>query len=159
MTPSSSACRSRCPHWVALGHEDEEHVMGLGGSTLAHVHGDGGTPFAPRLGDAAHVGLPCSDVSSHLADRGRCSKGACVCESGWEGPGCECPTSNDTCIDSRGVRPRHPQRCPSAGDTGSQQQNPVSPPVCGCSVTPDVPSAPPGHLQQPGEVQVRAVHL
>lgn len=46
--------------------------------------------------------------SSRITDRGRCSKGACVCESGWEGPGCECPTSNDTCIDSRGVGPAPP---------------------------------------------------
>ncbi|NXC13909.1 ITB4 protein, partial [Corythaeola cristata] len=47
--------------------------------------------------------LQCPRTSGFLCnDRGRCSKGACVCESGWEGPGCECPTSNDTCIDSRG---------------------------------------------------------
>uniref|UniRef100_A0A803Y6Z8 Integrin beta n=1 Tax=Meleagris gallopavo TaxID=9103 RepID=A0A803Y6Z8_MELGA len=59
--------------------------------------------------------LQCPRTSGFLCnDRGRCSKGACVCESGWEGPGCECPTSNDTCIDSRGVCPRHPQQCPSS---------------------------------------------
>ncbi|GAB0197725.1 integrin beta-4 [Grus japonensis] len=47
--------------------------------------------------------LQCPRASGFLCnDRGRCSKGVCVCESGWEGPGCECPTSNDTCIDSRG---------------------------------------------------------
>ncbi|XP_071430127.1 integrin beta-4 isoform X1 [Pithys albifrons albifrons] len=47
--------------------------------------------------------LNCARTSGFLCnDRGRCSRGACVCESGWEGPACECPTSNDTCIDSRG---------------------------------------------------------
>ncbi|XP_053308888.1 integrin beta-4 isoform X1 [Spea bombifrons] len=35
-------------------------------------------------------------------DRGRCYMGACVCEPGWEGPGCECPTSNQTCLDRNG---------------------------------------------------------
>ncbi|XP_030064113.1 integrin beta-4 isoform X2 [Microcaecilia unicolor] len=35
-------------------------------------------------------------------DRGRCYLGQCVCDAGWEGPGCECPTSNATCIDSKG---------------------------------------------------------
>lgn len=63
-------------------------------------------------GAAQHWTL--GNSSSCVSDRGRCSKGVCVCESGWEGPGCECPTSNDTCIDSRGVGPALPAR----GTTG-----------------------------------------
>uniref|UniRef100_A0A8B9IFF9 Integrin beta n=1 Tax=Anser cygnoides TaxID=8845 RepID=A0A8B9IFF9_ANSCY len=56
--------------------------------------------------------LQCPRTSGFLCnDRGRCSKGACVCESGWEGPGCECPTSNDTCIDSRGGICNNQGRC------------------------------------------------
>ncbi|XP_009071753.1 PREDICTED: integrin beta-4 [Acanthisitta chloris] len=56
--------------------------------------------------------LQCPRSSGFLCnDRGRCSKGACVCESGWEGPGCECPTSNDTCIDSRGGICNNHGRC------------------------------------------------
>ncbi|NXA55522.1 ITB4 protein, partial [Nothocercus julius] len=56
--------------------------------------------------------LQCPRTSGFLCnDRGRCSKGACVCESGWEGPGCECPTSNDTCIDSRGGLCNNHGRC------------------------------------------------
>ncbi|XP_067164712.1 integrin beta-4 isoform X2 [Apteryx mantelli] len=56
--------------------------------------------------------LQCPRTSGFLCnDRGRCSKGACVCESGWEGPGCECPTSNDTCIDSRGGICNNHGRC------------------------------------------------
>ncbi|XP_061866461.1 integrin beta-4 isoform X4 [Colius striatus] len=56
--------------------------------------------------------LQCPRTSGFLCnDRGRCSKGACVCESGWEGPGCECPTSNDTCIDSQGGICNNQGRC------------------------------------------------
>uniref|UniRef100_A0A8B9ZHJ7 Integrin beta n=1 Tax=Anas platyrhynchos TaxID=8839 RepID=A0A8B9ZHJ7_ANAPL len=56
--------------------------------------------------------LQCPRTSGFLCnDRGRCSEGACVCESGWEGPGCECPTSNDTCIDSRGGICNNQGRC------------------------------------------------
>ncbi|NWH18381.1 ITB4 protein, partial [Grus americana] len=56
--------------------------------------------------------LQCPRASGFLCnDRGRCSKGVCVCESGWEGPGCECPTSNDTCIDSRGGICNNHGRC------------------------------------------------
>ncbi|NWH48231.1 ITB4 protein, partial [Fregata magnificens] len=56
--------------------------------------------------------LQCPRTSGFLCnDRGRCSKGACMCESGWEGPGCECPTSNDTCIDSRGGICNNHGRC------------------------------------------------
>ncbi|NXK51981.1 ITB4 protein, partial [Chauna torquata] len=56
--------------------------------------------------------LQCPRTSGFLCnDRGRCSKGACVCESGWEGPGCECPMSNDTCIDSRGGICNNQGRC------------------------------------------------
>ncbi|XP_072208147.1 integrin beta-4 isoform X2 [Excalfactoria chinensis] len=56
--------------------------------------------------------LQCPRTSGFLCnDRGRCSKGACVCESGWEGPGCECPTSSDTCIDSRGGICNNQGRC------------------------------------------------
>ncbi|NXH68454.1 ITB4 protein, partial [Hydrobates tethys] len=56
--------------------------------------------------------LQCPRTSGFLCnDRGRCSKGACVCESGWEGPGCECPRSNDTCIDSRGGICNNHGRC------------------------------------------------
>ncbi|NXA35987.1 ITB4 protein, partial [Eudromia elegans] len=56
--------------------------------------------------------LQCPRTSGFLCnDRGRCSKGACVCESGWQGPGCECPTSNDTCIDSRGGLCNNHGRC------------------------------------------------
>ncbi|NXQ98398.1 ITB4 protein, partial [Sagittarius serpentarius] len=56
--------------------------------------------------------LQCPRTSGFLCnDRGRCSKGACICESGWEGPGCECPTSNDTCIDSRGGICNNHGRC------------------------------------------------
>ncbi|XP_068769517.1 integrin beta-4 isoform X5 [Struthio camelus] len=56
--------------------------------------------------------LQCPRTSGFLCnDRGRCSKGACVCESGWEGPSCECPTSNDTCIDSRGGICNNHGRC------------------------------------------------
>ncbi|XP_025954748.2 integrin beta-4 isoform X2 [Dromaius novaehollandiae] len=56
--------------------------------------------------------LQCPRTSGFLCnDRGRCSKGACVCESGWEGPGCECPTSSDTCVDSRGGICNNHGRC------------------------------------------------
>ncbi|XP_027605650.2 integrin beta-4 [Pipra filicauda] len=56
--------------------------------------------------------LQCPRTSGFLCnDRGRCSRGACACESGWEGPGCECPTSNDTCIDSRGGICNNHGRC------------------------------------------------
>uniref|UniRef100_A0A8D0GUP1 Integrin beta n=1 Tax=Sphenodon punctatus TaxID=8508 RepID=A0A8D0GUP1_SPHPU len=47
--------------------------------------------------------LQCRRTSGFLCnDRGLCYLGQCACDSGWEGPGCECPTSNDTCIDSSG---------------------------------------------------------
>ncbi|NXK96306.1 ITB4 protein, partial [Formicarius rufipectus] len=56
--------------------------------------------------------LQCPRTSGFLCnDRGRCSRGVCVCESGWEGPGCECPTSTDTCIDSRGGICNNHGRC------------------------------------------------
>lgn len=50
--------------------------------------------------------LPVSVFSCEIApaDRGTCFHGQCVCESGWEGPACECLKSNQTCVDSRGVR-------------------------------------------------------
>ncbi|XP_041434267.1 integrin beta-4 isoform X1 [Xenopus laevis] len=35
-------------------------------------------------------------------DRGRCYMGACVCVAGWEGDSCQCPTSNQTCLDRSG---------------------------------------------------------
>ncbi|KAJ6660314.1 hypothetical protein lerEdw1_017737, partial [Lerista edwardsae] len=48
--------------------------------------------------------LQCSRASGFLCnDRGRCYMGQCVCESGWEGLGCECPTSNETCVTSDGI--------------------------------------------------------
>nr|XP_015212021.1 PREDICTED: integrin beta-4 isoform X3 [Lepisosteus oculatus] len=33
---------------------------------------------------------------------GRCFMGQCACDEGWEGSACECPKSNETCIDSKG---------------------------------------------------------
>ncbi|XP_063149156.1 integrin beta-4 isoform X3 [Candoia aspera] len=48
--------------------------------------------------------LQCPRTSGFLCnDRGRCYMGQCVCEVGWEGPGCECPTSNETCVSSNGL--------------------------------------------------------
>ncbi|XP_007429490.1 integrin beta-4 isoform X2 [Python bivittatus] len=48
--------------------------------------------------------LQCPRTSGFLCnDRGRCYMGQCVCEAGWEGPGCECPTSNETCVSSNGL--------------------------------------------------------
>ncbi|KAJ7316030.1 hypothetical protein JRQ81_002192 [Phrynocephalus forsythii] len=48
--------------------------------------------------------LQCPRTSGFLCnDRGRCYMGQCACELGWEGPGCECPTSNETCISTNGV--------------------------------------------------------
>ena len=38
-----------------------------------------------------------------LSDRGSCVMNQCACAEGWEGPACECPKSNQTCMDSRGV--------------------------------------------------------
>uniref|UniRef100_A0AAY4CUQ0 Integrin beta n=1 Tax=Denticeps clupeoides TaxID=299321 RepID=A0AAY4CUQ0_9TELE len=35
-------------------------------------------------------------------DRGHCFMGACACEDGWQGSACECPISNQTCLDSKG---------------------------------------------------------
>ncbi|KAJ8399733.1 hypothetical protein AAFF_G00408380 [Aldrovandia affinis] len=35
-------------------------------------------------------------------DRGNCFLGQCVCEAGWEGLACQCPKSNQTCLDSKG---------------------------------------------------------
>ncbi|XP_061086823.1 integrin beta-4 isoform X3 [Conger conger] len=35
-------------------------------------------------------------------DRGTCYHGQCACESGWDGPACECPKSNQTCMDTKG---------------------------------------------------------
>lgn len=29
--------------------------------------------------------------------------GKCACTEGWEGNACECPKSNQTCLDSKGV--------------------------------------------------------
>lgn len=29
--------------------------------------------------------------------------GKCACTEGWEGKACECPKSNQTCLDSKGV--------------------------------------------------------
>lgn len=92
-------------------------------------------PCAPRRQRGSHrQGWGWHSTGAQLipaltTDRGRCSRGACVCESGWEGPSCECPTSNDTCIDSRGVGPALPcppqgllqagLQCPSVGISGS----------------------------------------
>lgn len=42
-----------------------------------------------------------------LSDRGSCIMEKCACTDGWEGDACECPKSNQTCLDSRGVsKPR-----------------------------------------------------
>ncbi|XP_069012277.1 integrin beta-4 isoform X1 [Embiotoca jacksoni] len=35
-------------------------------------------------------------------DRGSCVMGQCSCSLGWEGNSCECPKSNQTCLDSKG---------------------------------------------------------
>ncbi|KAI1896702.1 hypothetical protein AGOR_G00097480 [Albula goreensis] len=35
-------------------------------------------------------------------DRGSCYLGQCACDEGWEGLSCECPKSNQTCLDSKG---------------------------------------------------------
>ncbi|XP_075701990.1 integrin beta-4 isoform X1 [Rhinoderma darwinii] len=35
-------------------------------------------------------------------ERGHCYMGDCMCELGWEGAGCECPTSNQACLDRNG---------------------------------------------------------
>ncbi|KAL2101841.1 hypothetical protein ACEWY4_003602 [Coilia grayii] len=32
--------------------------------------------------------------------RGRCSMGQCMCDEGWEGPACDCPISNRTCMEN-----------------------------------------------------------
>uniref|UniRef100_A0A8C9QZ21 Integrin beta n=1 Tax=Scleropages formosus TaxID=113540 RepID=A0A8C9QZ21_SCLFO len=46
----------------------------------------------------------CARFSGFLCnDRGRCYMGSCACEAGWEGSACECPKSNQTCLDSKGV--------------------------------------------------------
>ncbi|CAI5766037.1 integrin beta-4 isoform X2 [Podarcis lilfordi] len=56
--------------------------------------------------------LQCPRSSGFLCnDRGRCYMGQCACESGWEGPGCECPTSNETCISSSGILCNGRGRC------------------------------------------------
>nr|XP_008102630.1 PREDICTED: integrin beta-4 isoform X5 [Anolis carolinensis] len=56
--------------------------------------------------------LQCPRTSGFLCnDRGRCYMGQCACESGWEGPGCECPTSNETCITSNGMICNERGRC------------------------------------------------
>lgn len=36
-------------------------------------------------------------------DRGSCIMGKCTCAEGWTGNACECPKSNQTCLDSKGV--------------------------------------------------------
>lgn len=38
-----------------------------------------------------------------LSDRGSCVMGQCACTEGWQGKACECPKSNQTCLDSKGV--------------------------------------------------------
>lgn len=40
---------------------------------------------------------------SFSSDRGSCVMGQCACTEGWEGKACECPKSNQTCLDSKGV--------------------------------------------------------
>ncbi|PIO24741.1 hypothetical protein AB205_0107800 [Aquarana catesbeiana] len=40
---------------------------------------------------------PCEQVN-----RGHCYMGACACQTGWEGPACDCPISNQTCLDRNG---------------------------------------------------------
>ncbi|XP_053149867.1 integrin beta-4 isoform X4 [Hemicordylus capensis] len=56
--------------------------------------------------------LQCPRTSGFLCnDRGRCYMGQCACESGWEGPGCECPTSNETCVTSEGILCNGRGRC------------------------------------------------
>ncbi|XP_029140564.1 integrin beta-4 [Protobothrops mucrosquamatus] len=48
--------------------------------------------------------LQCPRTSGFLCnDRGQCYMGQCACEAGWEGPGCECPTSNEICVSSNGL--------------------------------------------------------
>uniref|UniRef100_A0A671XAZ9 Integrin beta n=1 Tax=Sparus aurata TaxID=8175 RepID=A0A671XAZ9_SPAAU len=42
-----------------------------------------------------HGGFLCND-------RGSCVMNQCTCAEGWEGPACECPKSNQTCMDSKG---------------------------------------------------------
>ncbi|KAG9350376.1 hypothetical protein JZ751_026731 [Albula glossodonta] len=37
-------------------------------------------------------------------DRGSCYLGQCACDEGWEGLSCECPKSNQTCLDSKGAQ-------------------------------------------------------
>lgn len=41
--------------------------------------------------------------SPPLSDRGSCIMEKCACADGWEGDACECPKSNQTCLDSKGV--------------------------------------------------------
>ncbi|XP_018417048.1 PREDICTED: integrin beta-4 isoform X2 [Nanorana parkeri] len=45
----------------------------------------------------------CPRVSGFMCnDRGHCYMGGCACKAGWEGPGCDCPISNQTCLDRNG---------------------------------------------------------
>uniref|UniRef100_A0A3Q2YF04 Integrin beta n=1 Tax=Hippocampus comes TaxID=109280 RepID=A0A3Q2YF04_HIPCM len=44
----------------------------------------------------------CPRFGGFLCNRGSCIMGRCVCSDGWEGNACECPRSNQTCLDSKG---------------------------------------------------------
>ncbi|KAM5136085.1 LOW QUALITY PROTEIN: integrin beta-4 [Mantella aurantiaca] len=45
----------------------------------------------------------CPRVSGFMCnDRGHCYMGGCACQAGWEGPACDCPISNQTCLDRNG---------------------------------------------------------
>lgn len=37
------------------------------------------------------------------SDRGSCIMGRCSCTEGWQGNACECPMSNQTCLDNKKV--------------------------------------------------------
>nr|DBA27886.1 TPA: hypothetical protein GDO54_008332 [Pyxicephalus adspersus] len=54
----------------------------------------------------------CPRVSGFMCNaRGNCYMGACVCQPGWEGPACDCPVSNETCLDRNGGLCNNRGRC------------------------------------------------
>ncbi|XP_074870255.1 integrin beta-4 isoform X1 [Carettochelys insculpta] len=72
----------------------------------------------------------CPRTSGFLCnDRGRCYMGQCACDNGWWGLGCECPTSNDTCIDSKGGICNGRGRC-ECGRCICSVSSPYSDPTC-----------------------------